>query len=153
MSMTISGHSVSTRKDAFDRGDREICRKDESFEGDPGFNRVGCIDSVSVVSIFVVESITPPSLLLDGERTSDDGSFFVSPERLLPSRLLIGSGSGRLVDAALKPAADNAWKEKLRCTYTSKIEQHHKERERCQQILCWLKMDEEAQNPKTLTYK
>ena len=117
MSMTISGHSVSTRKDPFDRGDREICRKDESFEVDPGFNRVGCIASVSsVVSIFVVESASPPSLLLDGERTSDDGLFFVSPERLLPSRVVIGSGSGRLVDAALKPTAESAWKEKLRCT-------------------------------------
>ncbi len=80
----MSGHSVRTRKDELDRGDNEICRKDEGFlEGDPKF--VGGDPVLSDVSIG-----TGSSLALDGEDSWLDKGL-LRPE--------MGSGSDRRVAA------------------------------------------------------
>ena len=56
MSITMRGHSVNTRKDELDRGDNEICLKDEFREGDPKF-----------IVLSEVSMGTGSSLGLDGE--------------------------------------------------------------------------------------
>ena len=71
----MRGHSVNTRKDELDRGDNEICLKDEFREGDPKF-----------IVLTEVSMGTGSSLGLDGEER------VLSPE--------MGSGSDRLRDAA-----------------------------------------------------
>ena len=106
--MTISGHSVSTRKDVLDRGDKEICRKE--IDGDVGVGlevtaavsgpEVGrddwpCVSVTPLVSIPVDSAgrlRTSPFLLLGDAKASDGDLGFV--------------------EAA--PAADNAWNEKPR---------------------------------------
>ena len=119
----MSGHSVSTRKEALDRGDKEICRNEEIIifleEGDRfiGDEEGCCVPASSDVSILVgafwLLAAAPAFPVSRGEETrlpvvSSQGLLWL----LLLPRLEMGSGSDRRTDAAL--AADKARKEKVR---------------------------------------
>jgi hypothetical protein len=106
--MTIKGHSVRTRKDAFDRGDSEINRKEDE-------EVVVVFPAVEVFAILVV-----------GEKVSSLAVSICVDDNWFPS--VCSDDDNSVVDVfdidscctslvvMVELAAESAWNEKLCCT-------------------------------------